>query len=71
MRRITLWFTATLSVAVLLFAFQLNASGTTGKSGDGGDHMPPPSTSTATASAKPGGDTAGYGDHVGKPGENK
>ncbi|MFF5301747.1 hypothetical protein ACFY5F_20515 [Streptomyces sp. NPDC013161] len=73
MRRITLWFTATVSVAVLLFAFQLNASGATGKSGDGGDHMPPASTSTSTsnASAKPGDDTAGYGDHVGKPGENK
>ena len=73
MRRITLWFTATLSAAVLLLAFQLNASGATGKSGDGGDHMPPPSTSTSTpnASAKPGDDTAGYGDHVGKPGENK
>ncbi|MEV8541782.1 hypothetical protein [Streptomyces sp. NPDC051572] len=75
MRRITLWFTATLAVAALLFAFQLNASGATGKSGDGGDHMPPASTSTSTstsnASAKPGDDTAGYGDHVGKPGENK
>jgi len=71
MRRITLWLTATLSVAVLLFAFQLNASGATGKSGDGGDHMPPPSTSTSTASVKPGDDTARYGDHVGKPGENK
>ncbi|WP_405865350.1 hypothetical protein OG407_41185 [Streptomyces sp. NBC_01515] len=75
MRRITLWFTATLAVAALLFAFQLNASGATGKSGDGGDHMPPASTSTSTstpnASARPGDDTAGYGDHVGKPGENK
>ncbi|MFJ9373219.1 hypothetical protein [Streptomyces sp. NPDC101455] len=51
------------------------AAGATGKSGDGGDHMPPASTSTSTstpnASARPGGDTAGYGDHVGKPGENK
>lgn len=73
MRRITLWFTATLAVAALLFAFQLNASGATGKSGDGGDHMPPASISTSTpnTSAKPGEDTAGYGDHVGKPGENK
>jgi hypothetical protein len=74
MRRITLWFTATLAVAALLLAFQLNASGATGKSGDGGDHMPPASTSTAvtsTASAKPGDDSPGDGEHVGKPGENK
>jgi len=77
MRRITLWFTATLAVAVLLLAFQLNASGATGKSGDGGDHMPPAAnatanaTATVSASAKPGDDTPGDGDHAGKPGENK
>ncbi|MFD4554489.1 hypothetical protein ACFWP5_09190 [Streptomyces sp. NPDC058469] len=71
MRRITLWFTATLAVAALLFAFQLNASGATGKSGDGGDHMPPASLSTSGAPAKPGDYTPGDGDHVGKPGENK
>ncbi|MFI6406932.1 hypothetical protein [Streptomyces sp. NPDC050548] len=65
MRRITLWFTATLAVAALLLAFQLNASGATGKSGDGGDHMPP----VGNASATPGNDTVG--DHVGRPGENK
>ncbi|WP_328676414.1 ferric reductase-like transmembrane domain-containing protein [Streptomyces sp. NBC_00343] len=29
------------------------------------------STSTPNASARPGDDTAGYGDHVGKPGESK
>lgn len=71
MRRITIWFTATLAVAALLLAFQLNASGATGKSGDGGDHMPPAAVSTSTASAKPGDDTPGDGEHVGKPGENK
>jgi hypothetical protein len=76
MRRITLWFTATLAVAALLLAFQLNASGATGKSGDDGDHTRPTSNSTAapatsTASAKPGDDTPGDGEHVGKPGENK
>ncbi|MFI6460917.1 hypothetical protein [Streptomyces sp. NPDC050528] len=77
MRRITLWFTATLAVAALLLAFQLNASGATGKSGADGDHMRPPDTTSApaspasTASAKPGDDTPGDGDHVGKPGENK
>ena len=65
MRRITLWLTATLAAAALLLAFQLNASGATGKSGDGGDHMPP----AANASAIPGDDTAG--DHAAKPGENK
>jgi hypothetical protein len=69
MRRITIWFTATIAVAALLLAFQLNASGATGKSGDGGDHMPP--ASAPTASAKPGDDTPGDGEHVGKPGENK
>ncbi|WP_236585057.1 hypothetical protein [Streptomyces sp. MBT53] len=52
-------------MAALLLAFQLNASGATGKSGDGGDHMPP----AANASAIPGDDTAG--DHAAKPGENK
>ena len=36
MRRITLWITATIAVAGLLLAFQLNQSGATGKSGDGG-----------------------------------
>jgi len=73
MRRITLWLTATLAAAALLLAFQLNASGATGKSGDGGDHMPPAAnaTGTATASAKPGNDTPGDGDHGGRPGENK
>ncbi|WP_019069880.1 hypothetical protein [Streptomyces hokutonensis] len=75
MRRITLWLTATLAAAALLLAFQLNASGATGKSGDGGDHMPPAANATATASAsasaKPGDDTPGDGDHAGKPGENK
>lgn len=73
MRRITLWLTATLAAAALLLAFQLNASGATGKSGDGGDHMPPAAngTATASASAKPGDDTPGDGDHAGKPGENK
>ncbi|MFD3374991.1 MULTISPECIES: hypothetical protein [unclassified Streptomyces] len=80
MRRITVWITATLAVAVLLFAFQLNLSGTTGKSGDDGNHAEPGSTapaepgSTAPADpdqAKPGDDTPGDGEHVGKPGENK
>ncbi|MET9383320.1 hypothetical protein ABZY09_20165 [Streptomyces sp. NPDC002928] len=67
MRRITIWITATLAVAALLLAFQLNLSGTTGKSGDDGNHTEPGST----APAKPGDDTPGDGEHVGKPGENK
>jgi len=74
MRRITIWITATLAVAVLLLAFQLNLSGTTGKSGDGGNHAEPGSTAPANSGqnqAKPGDDTPGDGEHVGKPGENK
>ena len=50
MRRLTIWITATLAVLALLIAFQLNASGTTGKSGDDGNHIEPGST----APAKPG-----------------
>ncbi|MET7849934.1 hypothetical protein AB0D78_46525 [Streptomyces avermitilis] len=74
MRRISIWITATLAVAGLLLAFQLNASGTTGKSGDDGNHNPPGSTAPANPGAdqaKPGDDTPGDGEHVGKPGENK
>ena len=59
MRRITIWITATLAVAGLLFAYQLNASG---KSGADGNHTRP----DTTAPAEPGDDQ-----HVGKPGENK
>ncbi|MFE2422572.1 hypothetical protein [Streptomyces hokutonensis] len=61
-------------MAALLLAFQLNAPGaTTDRSSDGGDHMPSAAnvTATATASAKPGDDTRGEGDHAGKPGDNK
>ncbi|MET7636969.1 hypothetical protein [Streptomyces sp. NPDC005078] len=74
MRRITIWITATLAVAGLLFAFQLNASGTTGKSGDDGNHTQPGATASASPGqdqTKPGDDTPGDGEHVGKPGENK
>jgi len=74
MRRITIWITATLAVAVLLLAFQFNLSGATGKSGDGGNHTEPGSTAPANSGqnqAKPGDDTPGDGEHVGKPGENK
>lgn len=34
MKRITIWITATLAVVALLVAFQLNASGVGGKSGE-------------------------------------
>lgn len=74
MRRITIWITATLAVAGLLLAFQLNASGTTGKSGDDGNHTEPGTTAPANPGqdeAKPGDDTPGDGEHAGKPGENK
>ncbi|MCX4782105.1 hypothetical protein [Streptomyces sp. NBC_01264] len=67
MRRITLWITATLAVAALLLAFQLILSGTTGKTGDGGNRPEPGSGPPA----KPGDDTPGDGEHVGKPGESK
>jgi len=60
MRRITIWLTTTIAVAGLLLAFQLNASGSTGKSGDDGNHTRPGSTAPA-----------GDGEHVGRPGENK
>ncbi|MCX4911204.1 hypothetical protein [Streptomyces sp. NBC_00878] len=74
MRRITIWITATLAVAAFLLAFQLNLSGTTGKSRGDGDHTEPGSTAPADPAqdqAKPGDDTPGDGEHVGKPGENK
>ncbi|MET7550898.1 hypothetical protein ABZS95_40235 [Streptomyces sp. NPDC005479] len=53
MRRITIWITATLAVAGLLFAFQLNASGTTGKSGDDGNHTQPGATASARTRPSP------------------
>ncbi|MEV6166727.1 hypothetical protein AB0L99_00680 [Streptomyces sp. NPDC051954] len=80
MRRITLWFTATLAVAALLFAHQLNLSGSGAKGGEDHDEAPvatAPSSPGSTPSAQPtdeaksGDDTPGDGEHVGKPGENK
>lgn len=80
MRRITLWFTATLAVAALLFAYQLNLSGSGVKGGETRNEAPAataPASPGATSSAgtgdqaKPGDDTPGDGDHAGKPGENK
>ena len=65
MRRITLWITATLAATALLFAFQANLSGTTGKSDD--SRHP----ATSSAPAEPGDSTPGDGQHVDKPGENK
>jgi hypothetical protein len=75
MRRIALWITATIAVAALLFAYQLNQSGTTGKGGDDGNHA----QTNPTAPASPGQNTNRGDDrpgntddqHVGKPGENK
>lgn len=81
MRRITLWLTATLAVGALLFAYQLNLSGSGVKGGETKNEEPvatAPSSPGADASASPtadqakaGDDTPGDGDHVGKPGENK
>lgn len=80
MRRITLWLTATLAVTALLFAYQLNLSGSGAKGGETKNEEP---VATASASpgtdasaspadqAKSGDDTPGDGEHVGKPGENK
>ena len=80
MRRITLWLTATLAVTALLFAYQLNLSGSGAKGGETNNEGP---VATASASpgadasadpadqAKAGDDTPGDGEHAGKPGENK
>ncbi|QNA78536.1 hypothetical protein C8250_041140 [Streptomyces sp. So13.3] len=60
----TIWITATLAVAAFLFAFQLNRTGTTGKSGDDGNHTEPGATVPASPGqdpAKAGGDTPSDG----------
>lgn len=76
MRRIALWITATIAVAALLLAYQLNQSGTTGKSGGDGNHTqaaPTASASPGPEGTKPGDNRPGSTDdqHTGKPGENK
>ena len=75
MRRITLWITATIAVAALLFAYQLNQSGAAGKSGDDANHTQANPTAPAGPgqTTKPGDNRPGGTDnqHVGKPGENK
>lgn len=74
MRRITLWITATIAVAAVLLAFQLNRSGTTGKSGDSGDHAQPGATAPASPGpSRPGDSRPGStdGQHDPKAGENK
>jgi len=55
MRRITVWITATVTALALMFSYQANVSGATGKAGD--NH----STSTGT----------GGGDRPAKSGEAK
>jgi hypothetical protein len=76
MRRIALWITATITVAALLFAYQLNQSGAAGKSGDDGNHTqagPTASASPGPEDTKPGDNRPGNTDdqHTSKPGENK
>ena len=73
MRRITLWITATIAVAAVLLAFQLNQSGSTGKSGGDGDHAQPGATATASpGQGESGDDRPGSTDgHDPKPGEKK
>jgi len=82
MRRITMWITATIAATALMFAYQANASGTTGKSEDGGGAppaatapavpgaaaTPTPSGSSTSTDGKAGGTTD---QHVDKPGESK
>lgn len=46
MRRITIWMTICLSVAVLGFAIWLNTSGQTAKPGEEGGHQEPAVTSS-------------------------
>lgn len=36
MRRITMWITATVAALALMFSYQANMSGATGKAGDNG-----------------------------------
>jgi hypothetical protein len=60
MRRITLWITATVAVAALLGAYQANATGTTGKGGEEGDHGVTTGQTDGTA-----------GEHAPKAGETK
>lgn len=66
MKKITVWLTATAAALALVVAYQLNAAGVGGKSGD--DNPPPPSSSVS-APATP--SSGAGGDHVSKPGENK
>jgi hypothetical protein len=58
MRRITLWITATVAALALMFSYQLNAAGATGKAGDD------QSTSTSTS-------TTSTADSTAKTGESK
>ena len=62
MKKITAWLTATAAVLALVVAYQLNAAGVGGKSGQ---DNPPSSSVAATPSSGAG------AEHVGKPGENK
>ncbi len=59
MRRVTIWITATLAVLAVVLAYQLNASGSTGKGGDEGNHsgtaVEAPANPSAAGSPAPGG----------------
>ncbi|WP_329138258.1 hypothetical protein OG552_30130 [Streptomyces sp. NBC_01476] len=75
MRRIALWITATIAIAALMFAYQLNQSGATGKGGEDDNHNQPNPTAPASPgqNTKPGDTRPGSTNdqHTGKPGENK
>lgn len=63
MKRITMWITATLTVIALITAYQLNATGSGGKSGEN-QQRPVTGQSAATSAGE-------TNDQTGKPGENK
>jgi len=70
-KRITIWITATLAVVALLVAFQLNATGSGGKTGEN-DQRPATVSPSGGATPDDGGKSEGdTNDQTGKPGENK
>jgi hypothetical protein len=71
MKRIIIWVAATLTVLTVLITFQLNASGSSGKTGDDNGQRPAAESTVAPSGSqapKPDGAT---NDQSGKPGENK
>lgn len=70
MRRISIWITIFVSVAVLGFACWLNTSGLSAK--PGGENGQQPGQVTSTITPSPDAEkSGGTNDQTGKPGENK